>query len=88
MGTGSTFVGTVTEWVSVFPDEVNVSNIAFFPYPNKDYRLAWKESDSKIRVAPYVRIDMTLGYSWMRRKKLASNSNPQAHIATTVSLSD
>lgn len=87
VGAGSTFVAGNKEWVSVFPDDVNVSNLAFFPFPNKDYRLSWKETDPKIRTAPYVRINMTLGYSWFRRKRLTGNVNPQAHVTTTVSLS-
>lgn len=88
VGTGSTFDAGTTEWVSVFPDDINVSDVSFFPYPHKDYKLSWKENDPTIRIAPYVRIDMTLGFSWVRRKKINNGSDPQAHVTTSVSLSE
>lgn len=56
----------------MFPDDINVLRAAFFPYPNKDHKLAWKEDDASVRIAPYVRIDLSVGFSWMRRKRLNS----------------
>lgn len=88
VGSGSSFDSGTTEWVSVFPEDINVKNVSFFPYPHKDYRLSWKENDPSIRIAPYVRIDMTLGFSWIRRKKFNAGSDPQSHVTTSVSLSD
>jgi hypothetical protein len=29
-------------------------------YPNKDFKLSWKNVDPKINIAPYIRIKMTL----------------------------
>jgi len=88
VGNGDSFGTGATEWVSVFPADINVTNVSFTPYPYKDYRLAWKDNDPSIRIAPYVRIDLALGFSWDRRRKLNNGSNPQAHVTTSVSLSD
>lgn len=87
VGTGSSFGTGTTEWVSVFPEDINVVAVNFHPYPNKDYKLSWKESDPSIRVAPYVRIDLTLGFAWSRRKKI-EGYDPKANVTTTVSLSE
>lgn len=88
VGAGDSYGAGTTEWVSVFPSDINVTNVSFTPYPHKDYRLAWKENNPSIRIAPYVRIDLTLGFSWDRRKKINNGANPQAHVTTSVSLSD
>jgi len=29
-------------------------------YPNKDFKLSWKNVDHKINIAPYIMIKMTL----------------------------
>lgn len=88
VGTGSSFDAGATEWVSVFPSDINVSHVSFYPYPNKDYRLSWKETTPSIRISPYVRIDMTVGFSWLRRKRVNNGADPQAHVTTSVSLSE
>lgn len=88
VGTGSSFDSGATEWVSVFPDDINVSRANFYPYPPKDYRLSWKENDPTIRISPYVRLDLSVGFSWIRRKRINNGLDPQAHMTTTVSLSE
>ncbi len=85
-GPENTPTGSGAEWISVFPDEINVASLAFFPFPNKDYRLAWKESDPLIRTAPYVRIELSVGFSWKRRKKVDLGDS-RTSVTTTVSLS-
>lgn len=57
-------------WVNVFPDWVHVKDVDFFPYPGKDFRYAWRESDSSIVLQPYVRLRITLGLAWEKRKKI------------------
>lgn len=87
-GTGANNLpqGVDTEWVSIFPEWVNVKNIDFYPYPEKDFRYAWKESGESITLNPYVRIRMTLGLAWEKRKTI---KGPPADmtITTTVNLS-
>ena len=62
--------GSDAEWVDLFPDYINVKKAAFFPYPDKDFKYSWKESDPTKTINPYVRINLTLGLSWERRRKL------------------
>jgi hypothetical protein len=58
------------EWVDIFPDYINVMHVDFYPYPNKDFRLAWKEDNPDIVINPYVRMNITLGLAWERRRKI------------------
>lgn len=85
LGRNNTPTGSGSEWVSVFPDDINVASLNFYPYPNKDHRLAWKEDVPANRVAPYVRIELSVGFSWKRRKKM-SNQDSRAAVTTTISL--
>jgi len=74
-------------WVSLFPEDVNVKNIEFFLYPNKDMEYAWKENDVSINIAPYLRIKIILTPWW--KKRAAIKWNPwEFHFSTTLSLSD
>jgi hypothetical protein len=86
LGPDNTPTGAAAEWVSVLPDDVNVLDAEFFPSPNKDPKLAWKEIDNSVQAAPQVRIVLSLGFSWDRRKK-TSSGNPRTNLVTTVSLS-
>jgi len=74
-------------WQPLFWDNINVKNVKFFMYPNKDYKLSWRNTDPKINIAPYIRIKMTLvptykSRSWIKWKI------PEIDINTTVSLSE
>lgn len=74
-------------WQPLFWDNINVKNVKFFIYPNKDYRLSWRNTDPKVNIAPYIRIKMTLvptykSRSWIKWKI------PEIDINTTVSLSE
>ncbi|MDD2892068.1 MAG: prepilin-type N-terminal cleavage/methylation domain-containing protein [Candidatus Gracilibacteria bacterium] len=75
-----------TGWVDILPTWVNVKNIDFYPYPEKDFRYAWRESNNAIILSSYVRINMTLGLAWERRKKIKGPSG-DVFITTTVNLS-
>lgn len=47
-------------WISLFPAEIDVRDVKFFPFPYKDYRLAWKETDPSVNVASSVRLSLRL----------------------------
>ena len=78
--------GTEIEWVDIFPSWVNVKNIDFLPFPEKDFRYAWKESSDSLVLNSYVRIRLTLGLAWEKRKKIRGPSG-DITIATTINLS-
>ena len=69
--------------MNVFPDWVNVKHIHFFPYPEKDFRYAWKEQNDALVLNSYVRIQMTLGLAWERRKQI---KGPPADMTITTSI--
>jgi len=74
-------------WIPLFWDNINVKNVKFFMYPNKDYKLSWRNTAPKVNIAPYIRIKMTLvptykSRSWIKWKI------PEIDINTTVSLSE
>lgn len=71
----------------LFPDSVSVSDFAIFAYPHKDIELAWKDGNSTVNQAPYIKLKLTLSPSWKKRKTI-SGKMPQVEIATTISLSD
>jgi prepilin-type N-terminal cleavage/methylation domain-containing protein len=78
--------GVDSEWVNIFPGWVNVRSVDFYPYPEKDFRYAWKESADGIVLNSYVRIKMTLGLAWERRKQIKGPPNEMT-LTTTVNLS-
>ena len=78
--------GADDEWVDIFPEWVNVKNVDFYPYPEKDFRHAWKESNDSLVLNSYVRIRLTLGLAWEKRKKIRGPSGDTT-ITTTVNLS-
>ncbi len=79
--------GTASEWIPLFPSYINVQNIEFKLYPNKDPQKAWATTDPAVFVHPYVRIKLTLGFAWNRRKAI-KNNDPKVNISTTLSLSE
>lgn len=72
--------------MNVFPDWVNVKNIDFYSYPEKDFRYAWRESSDSLTLNPYVKMRLTLGLAWEKRKKIKGPSGDMT-ITTTVNLS-
>lgn len=74
-------------WISLFPDDINVSKFEVFLYPNKDPDLAWKTIDSSVNIAPYVRLNLEMWPSWKTKNK--SKWNPKnIKFSTTISLTD
>lgn len=74
-----------SEWVDILPEYINVKNANFYLYPNKNYRYSWKEDDINTNINPYLRINMTVWFSWIKRKQIKM-SNPEVNISTTINL--
>jgi hypothetical protein len=73
-------------WQKIFPNTINVKNLKFILYPNKDSDLAWKDSfDSVSNISPFVKIYMTLTPSAKKRRWIAGKA-PEIKIATTINL--
>lgn len=74
-------------WQPLFWENINVKDFKVFAYPNKDKDLAWQDSDLKININPYLRIQMVLTPSykakWWFRWKI-----PDIKINTTINLTD
>ncbi|NDK19599.1 prepilin-type N-terminal cleavage/methylation domain-containing protein [Candidatus Gracilibacteria bacterium] len=85
--TGANNLPTAAEskWVDIFPEWINVKGLGFYPYPEKDFRYAWKETDDTLVLNSYVKIRLTLGLAWEKRKTI---KGPAANmtISTTVNL--
>lgn len=78
---------SINYWQPLFGDNINVENVKFFVYPNKDRKLAWQDSDPKININPYIRIQMTLAPSY-KAKKWFKGKIPKIKINTTINLTD
>jgi len=88
--------GSGWEWVDLFPDTINVKNISFVAKPSKNPWRAWSAEDKAINpnfvtpfIHPYVKIKLTLGFSWAKRNlQIQKTDDPTISIVTTVNLSD
>lgn len=75
----------------MFPEYINVKKIRFNIYPLKDPWRAWGAPDASLPtdispfIQPYVRMDLTLGLSWDKRK-LIRGDDPTISVSTTISL--
>ena len=74
-------------WQPLFWKNINVKNVEFFMYPNKDFKLSWRNVDPKVNIAPYIRLKMTLEPTAIARKWIKWKI-PEIEINTTVSLSE
>ena len=88
--------GYKDEWVDLFPNSVNVKSLQFYIYPKKDPWISWDAQDCTSVspptcvspfIHPYVRLQMTVGFSWGKRRVL-KNDDPTISINTTVTLGD
>lgn len=81
------------EWVDLFPNTINVKSLKFYVYPEKDPWISWYEKDCTVPactspfIHPYVRIQMTVWFTWWKRRVL-KNDDPTISINTTVTLWD
>ncbi len=76
-----------SEWINLLPDYINVKNLKIFIYPNKDYRYSWKEYDINTRINSYIRFNIVLWFSHLKRKQIKWIS-PEINISTTVNLNN
>lgn len=85
--------GTWNEWVDLFPNSINVKSLQFHVYPQRDPWMSWDAKDCTSTpcispfIHPYVRIQMTVGFAWWKRRTL-KNDDPTISINTTVTLGD
>ena len=90
---GNLPTGWDNEWVKMFPDYVSVRQLSFTIYPQKDPWKSWAAPDDLTTpwfvspfIQPYVRLQMTLGLAWEKRR-LIRWDDPSIAISTTISLS-
>lgn len=68
--------GKDSEWVDLFPDTINVKSLSFTAYPQKDPWKSWAAPDTLGTSAvspfihPYVRLQLTLGFAWGKRRTI------------------
>lgn len=74
-------------WIDLLPSYVNVKNIKLKLYPNKNSLYSWNEDSQTININPYIKLNLTIGYSVERRSKLKW-IDPQINISTTINLSE
>jgi prepilin-type N-terminal cleavage/methylation domain-containing protein len=88
--------GSGNEWVDLFPNSINVKNLQFHVYPQKDPWFSWDARDCNGSsppdcispfIHPYVRIQMTVWFAWGTRRTL-KNDDPTISVNTTVTLGD
>lgn len=90
---GSGATGNDGEWVDLFPDSINVKNLSFTVYPQKDPWKSWSAPDTLGTAAvspfihPYARLQLTLGFAWGKRRTIR-NDDPTISINTSVNLSN
>ncbi len=77
-------------FVEMFPESINVADFQVYAYPNKDIDYAWKETDDKINISPYVILKIKIKPSWLSIKKL--NVDPdnikEIDLSMTVNLTE
>lgn len=78
---------SVNYWQSIFPDTIDVSDVEFFAYPNKSLEYSWRDDDTAILIAPYVRLQMTLSPSLKIKKKIVGKT-PEVEVITTIQLTN
>ncbi len=79
--------GSYNYWQAIFPDTINVTNVAFYLAPNKNLEYSWKDTTTNVQIAPYLQLKMTLQPSWKEKRKI-KGTVPQVDIATTIQLSN
>lgn len=72
-------------WINLLPNYINVKNFKVFIYPNSNYKYAWKNWDFDTKLNSYIRINIGMGYSWLRRKQIKM-LDPTISISTTINL--
>lgn len=73
--------------VPLFPSTMNVQQVKFYLYPYKDPNLSWKDTTPQVNVNPYLRMQISLTPSRLKRKWLRWTP-PVFTYGTTISLTD
>ncbi len=73
-------------WIPLFSKDVNVKKVSFSLFPNKDQKLAWKDTSSSVNTAPFVKILLVLTPSISRQSGIKWKI-PEFTVATTLNLS-
>jgi len=76
---------TNTGWIDVFSDEVDIKSIDFYLTPEKNPKYAWGENDMNVFVHSYVRLKISVGPSWQKRKSIRGSDNIVS-ITTLINL--
>lgn len=58
------------DWVSLFPESINISEFKVYAYPSKDLSHSWKNIDDEVNISPYVVLKLKILPSWKSRKKM------------------
>ena len=74
-------------WVSLFPESINVTEFNVRSYPNKDILLAWNNIDESLNISPYIIINIKLKPSWESRTKLKW-AWKELEFSMTINLTD
>ncbi len=74
-------------FIPIFPDTISITDVKFYLYPNKDVKLAWKESWVQSNFSPYLRISFKLSPSYSRKWQIKGKI-PIIDYSTTISLTD
>ncbi|MDD4151123.1 MAG: prepilin-type N-terminal cleavage/methylation domain-containing protein [Candidatus Gracilibacteria bacterium] len=81
--------GTIQEqdskWVDIFPNYINVKDVSFFIYPNKDYNYNWGDQGGQSNISPYVRLNLTLTPAW-KKKGGIKGKIPEIKFSTSIAL--
>jgi len=78
---------TTSYWQPLFSDDINVQNLLFYLYPNKDLRNSWRDTDPDIEHAPYLRVQAEVLPSWNVKRKIKGKV-PSMNLSTTIHLTD
>ncbi len=74
-------------WVSLFPDSINVAEFKIYAYPNNDISYNWKNDDVLSNVSPYIILKMKIKPSWISRRKVKSEWK-DLDFSMTINLTD
>ena len=71
----------------LFSDDINVRSLSFDIEPRRDFHKNWKNASvsSDEMIAPYVRMNISMGFAWKKRAKMPS-SDPSVTVTTTLNL--
>lgn len=78
---------TTSYWQTLFSDSVSIKDLKFFLYPHKDGEYSWRDTDTSIENAPYVRVYAEITPSWKVKRKIQGEI-PSITLSSTIALTD